>query len=226
MDLEAVEKVYRRYAPAYDLYFGAVFQPGRRAVVERMRCRAGERILEVGVGTGIALPLYPRGARVTGIDISREMLTRAQARKARSGLDNVTLHCMDAERMAFPDDSFDKVVAMYVASVVPDPVRLASEMRRVCRPGGEIFIVNHFMHGDLPLNALKRFLGRFSRQLGFRADFSLEEFIRAGRLDVVERTPVNLFGFWTLLRASNRKSTRQEGAERMPPSPDAAWSAA
>lgn len=214
MDLEAVEKVYRRYAPAYDFYFGLVFQPGRRAVLQRMNCRPGERILEVGVGTGLSLPLYPRSARLTGIDVSREMLARAEARKRRLGLEHVALHYMNAERMSFPDSSFDKVVAMYVASVVPDPVRLVDEMRRVCRPGGELYIVNHFMQGDPTENGFKRFMGRFSRQLGFRPDFSLENFIQQTRLEVVERTPVNLFGFWTLLRAANHKTAALEETGR------------
>jgi len=110
-----------------------------------MDCGPGERILEVGVGTGLSLPLYPENVSVVGIDISRHMLDQARVRQARSGLDNVAeLMVMDAENMGFKDDSFDKVVAMYVASVVPDPGRLVDEMRRVCKPGGQIFMVNHF----------------------------------------------------------------------------------
>lgn len=136
MDLEAVERVYRRYAPGYDFYFGALLQPGRRAVVEGMRCRPGERILEVGLGTGLSLPLYPRTVRVVGTDVSPHMLARAHTQKSRRRLDHVELHCMDAERMTFDDDSFDKVVAMYVVSVAPDPKRLLEEMRRVCRHWG------------------------------------------------------------------------------------------
>lgn len=119
MDQDAILKTYRRYAHGHDLYFGALFQPGRKAVIARMRCHPGERVLEVGVGTGLSLPLYPPYVRVTGVDISREMLARAEARQRRLGLDHVTLHCLDAERMDFPDDSFDKVVAMYVMSVAP-----------------------------------------------------------------------------------------------------------
>ena len=114
---------------------------------------------------------------------------------------------MDAEHMDFPDDSFDKVVAMYVASVVPQPTRLVSEMRRVCRPGGALYIVNHFMQGGSVMNGVERFMARFSGQVGFRPDFSLDEFIRETRLDVAERIPVNLFGYWTLLRVINDKTS-------------------
>jgi phosphatidylethanolamine/phosphatidyl-N-methylethanolamine N-methyltransferase len=203
MDRNAILKTYRRYARGYDLYFGALFQPGRKTVIARMRCRPGERVREVGVGTGLALPLYPSHARVTGVDISREMLARAQARQPRLGLDHVTQRCMDAERMDSPDDSFDKVVAMYVVSVAPDPVRLVNEMRRVCKPDGELYIVNHFHHPHTVVGGIERLTAPLSWLLGFHPDFCLDTFIRDTGLAVVERTPVNLFGYWTLLRARN-----------------------
>ena len=205
MDLEAVEKVYRRYAPGYDFYFGAVLQPGRRAVVEGMRCRPEERILEVGVGTGLSLPLYPRTVRVVGIDVSPDMLARAHAQKLRRRLDHVELHCMDAERMTFDDNSFDKVVAMYVMSVAPDPKRLLEEMRRVCRHGGDLYIVNHFRHANPLVGMLERVVAPLSSLMGFHPDFSLEDFVDRTGLDVEEKIPVNLLGYWTLLRSRNCK---------------------
>lgn len=206
MELEAIKKAYRRYAKLYDLYFGAVFQPGRRAVVERMRCRTGQRVLEVGVGTGMSLPLYPKGVAVTGIDISPEMLERANARLAREGIrEGVDLHVMDAERMSFPSDSFDKVVAMYVVSVVPHPQRLVDEMRRVCKPSGEIFIVNHFHSPNPIIGGVESLLAPLSRLVGFHPDFCLDTFVRDTHLEVVDKQPVNLFGYWNLLRARNNK---------------------
>lgn len=207
MDIDMIQKVYRRYARGYDFYFGALFQPGRLAVIESMSCRPGEQILEVGVGTGLSLPLYPRHVQVTGIDVSHEMLARAARRKQRDGLHHVVaLQAMNAEQMQFPDNSFDKVVAMYVASVVPDPAQLADEMRRVCKPEGELIIVNHFQHAHPVVSACERSIAPLSRLLGFRPDFSLQDFIDATGLEVVEQTPVNLLGYWTLLRARNNKS--------------------
>lgn len=206
MNNKAILKAYRRYAQGYDLYFGALFHPGREAAVRRMNLRPGDRVLEVGVGTGLSLPLYPRGVHVTGIDISPDMLQRARARALRKGLEQaVSLEVMDAEQMRFPDNSFDKVVAMYVVSVAPHPVRLVEEMRRVCKPGGELFILNHFSHANSVIGGFERLVAPLSKQLGFRPDFSLDPFVRGSGLDVVEQTPVNLFGYWTLLRARNNK---------------------
>jgi len=210
VDLEAIEKVYRRYAPSYDFYFGAVLQPGRRKVIERMNCRPGERILEVGVGTGLSLPLYPRNVYVTGIDVSREMLARARERMRAMHLDNVTLHCMDAEHMTFADDSFDKVVAMYVVSVVPSPRRLVTEMRRVCKPGANLYVVNHFRQSNPVVSMLERMMAPFSRLVGFHPDFSLQHFLEETGFTAAEKIPVNLFGYWSLLRSRNDKHTQRE----------------
>lgn len=222
MDLDAVRKSYRRYAQSYDLYFGAVFQPGRKAVIRAMDCRPGDDILEVGVGTGLSLPLYPPRVHITGIDVSAEMLAKARRRKQRERMQNVELYEMDAEDMQFADDSFDKVVAMYVASVVPNPRRFVDEMRRVCKPGGELFFVNHF-HSDHPIVArLEKLAAPLSKLVGFHPDFSLDAFVRDTELDVVDKTRVNLMGYWTLLRARNSKPAlpaaampaRQAGAAR------------
>ena len=212
MDIRAIEQSYRRYARIYDLCFGAVFQPGRRAIIARMECAPGERILEVGVGTGLSLPLYPDYVSVTGIDISSEMLDLAQARKRRGGLDHVAqLALMDAENMAFADDSFDKVVAMHVASVVAAPERLVGEMRRVCKPNGQIIFVNHFHSRNRLLGGIESLLAPLSRQLGFRPDFSLERFIGDSGLQALDIHPVNAFNFCTLLEARNNKPFAPRG---------------
>ena len=205
MSIEAVQKTYRRYAPRYDFLFGAVFHPGRKAVIDYMDCKPGERILEVGVGTGLSLPLYPEGVKVTGIDISEEMLARAITLKEQEGLENVALATMDAEKMTFEDNHFDKVVAMYVASVVPNPVQLVEEMRRVCRPGGELLFVNHF-HSDRPIiRSVENLLMPLSQKLGFNPGFSEPEFIRDTQLKVSRSRSVNLFGYWKLLQVINNK---------------------
>jgi phosphatidylethanolamine/phosphatidyl-N-methylethanolamine N-methyltransferase len=200
MQIEAVKAAYRRYARIYDMVFGAVLQPGRKAVLDALALKPGDRVLEVGVGTGLSLPLYPKSVRITGIDVSREMLERARLRVARARLANIeALLEMDAEVMAFPDASFDKVVAMYVVSVVPRPAKLLEELHRVCRPNGEIFIVNHFHSENRFVGAFERALAGFSSQIGFNPDLDLRELLPGTRNGDVSR--VNLF--WKMVRLRN-----------------------
>jgi phosphatidylethanolamine/phosphatidyl-N-methylethanolamine N-methyltransferase len=211
LDIRAIQLAYRRYARVYDFAFGAVFQPGRQAIIDRMRCKPGDHILEVGVGTGLSLPLYPGNVFVTGIDISREMLTRAYARKMRENLNNIVqLSVMDAENMKFSDNRFDKVVAMYVASVVPEPERLVQEMRRVCKVDGQIIFVNHFNSQNPVLGSLERFIAPLSKQIGFRPDFSLSQFMADTGMVSPDIYPVNMFDFCTMLEMKNTKDAISE----------------
>jgi len=204
MNLDTVQAAYRRYARIYDLVFGPVMEPGRKKVVQSLGCESGQKILEVGVGTGLSLPLYPPGVDVTGIDVSAEMLSKARERVERHDIGNVSdLLEMDAENMTLPDNTYDKVVAMYVVSVVPDPFRLVEEMRRVCKPDGEIFIVNHFQSKAPLMRFLEKLLAPFSGAAGFRPDMNLDNFIDTSGLQVLERTGANIFGYWTILRCHN-----------------------
>ena len=198
MRIEAVKAAYRRYANVYDAVFGPVLQPGRKAVIEALGCRPGERVLEVGVGTGLSLPMYPASVRITGIDLSSEMLERARSRVARRQLANVdALLEMDAESMAFPDAAFDKVVAMYVVSVTDRPAQLLHELKRVCRPGGDIFIVNHVRSDNPVVGALEKSLARFANQLGFHPDFELKSLVN-GSFRVEHVSSINFF--WKVMR--------------------------
>lgn len=206
MDIGAIEHAYRRYARVYDIVFGGIFQPGRKAIVERMHCSPGDHVLEVGVGTGLSFSLYPKHILVTGIDISRDMLALAEARKTRDQLSNIVqLSVMDAENMAFRDNSFDKVVAMHVASVVPNPERLVDEMRRVCKPNGSLIFVNHFHSQNPVMGALESLIAPWSSQLGFRPDFSLDRFMHKSGLMTTDIRPVNIFNFCTMVEAVNNK---------------------
>jgi phosphatidylethanolamine/phosphatidyl-N-methylethanolamine N-methyltransferase len=201
MQIETVKAAYRRYAGVYDAVFGPVLQPGRKAVLEALRLRPGDRVLEVGVGTGLSLPLYPRDVTITGIDVSTEMLEKARRRVARRHLANVeALHEMDAERMSFADASFDKVVAMYVVSVVERPARLLEELHRVCKPDGEIFLVNHVRSDNRFVAAVEKSLARFSGKLGFRPDFELRDMLSHAD-QATEISTINFF--WKVLRLRN-----------------------
>ena len=212
MQIEAVKAAYRRYAGIYDAVFGPVLQAGRKAVVEALGCKPGDRVLEVGVGTGLSLPLYPQGVKVTGIDVSREMLDKARRRVARRHLVDVeALVEMDAEAMSFPDASFDKVVAMYVVSVVERPQRLLQELHRVCRPHGEIFLVNHIRSDNPVVAAVEKSFARFSDKLGFRPDFELRELLDPSH-EVSELSRINFF--WKVLRLRNGVAHRRFGESK------------
>jgi phosphatidylethanolamine/phosphatidyl-N-methylethanolamine N-methyltransferase len=207
MQIDAVKAAYRRYAGIYDALFGPVLQPGRRAVLEALKLRPGDRVLEVGVGTGLSLPLYPESVRVTGIDLSREMLDKARARVARRKLTQVdALLEMDAEAMSFADASFDKVVAMYVVSVVQRPARLLEELHRVCKPDGEIFLVNHVRSDNPLVGSIEKGLARFSDKLGFHPDFELADMLN-GSDGVDELARINFF--WKVLRLRNGYNARR-----------------
>jgi phosphatidylethanolamine/phosphatidyl-N-methylethanolamine N-methyltransferase len=203
---ETVVQAYRRYARYYDLVFGAVFHPGRKTAIEHLHCHTGDRILEVGVGTGLSLGLYPSGVKVVGVDLSEEMLDRAKSRVELEKLMTVEgLFCMDAQKMTFPDDSFDKVVAMYVATVVPDVKQFMSEIRRVCKPGGQIVFLNHFQNKNPIIRRGETLIQPLAKYLGFHPDFPLSEFLEQTNFKITTAVPVNLLDYWTVLVGQNDK---------------------
>jgi phosphatidylethanolamine/phosphatidyl-N-methylethanolamine N-methyltransferase len=206
MDLNDTIRTYRLFSGSYDIFFGPVFHPGRKDAVRIANDRPGQRILEVGVGTGLSLPHFRPDSRVTGIDVSAEMLAKAKRRTRRMRMAHIEgLHLMDAEKLGFADNSFDAVLALYVASVVPDPARFAAEMRRVCIPGGTIVVVNHFTSENALARFMERRLAHLARHIGFHADFPFETFQQASGLAIREVRPSNLFGYWKLLRCVNEK---------------------
>jgi phosphatidylethanolamine/phosphatidyl-N-methylethanolamine N-methyltransferase len=206
MELHDTIRTYRLFSGSYDLVFGPVFHPGRKAAVRIANNRPGQRILEVGVGTGLSLPHFRPDSQVIGIDVSAEMLEKARRRTARLSLAHVAgLYVMDAEHLEFADDSFDAVLALYVASVVPNPAQFAAEMRRVCIPGGTIVVVNHFASDNPLMRFAEKRLARIAHHIGFHPDFPFEQFRRDSRLSIREVKPSNLFGYWKLLRCVNEK---------------------
>jgi phosphatidylethanolamine/phosphatidyl-N-methylethanolamine N-methyltransferase len=194
-----VERVYEKLANVYDLIFGPTLHPGRLVARDRMGIRPGDRILEVGVGTGINAALYPGNCHITGIDLSTSMLDKARERVARQGLPNVRLLEMDAASMTFADDSFDIVYAPYLVSVVPDPVQVVREMRRVCRPGGKIIILNHFRSANPVLSRIERAISPLTVHIGFKSDLDLPGFLAQADLQPISIQKVNIPRIWSLV---------------------------
>src|SRR3954463_9034999 len=194
-----VEAVYDKLAKVYDLFFGPTLHPGRLKAIQRMNIQAGERVLEVGVGTGINLSLYPRDCAITGIDFSSSMLEKARERAARKNLQHMRLLQMDAADLKFADNSFDIVYAPYLISVVPDPLKVAREMRRVCRPGGRIIFLNHFLSPNPLLSRTERLISPFTIHIGFKADLDLPAFLAQADLQPVSIEKVNRPKIWSLV---------------------------
>jgi len=201
LDSESIVEAYRRWARFYDSVFGGISSKGRRRAVDVVNRLPGTNVLEVGVGTGLALPFYDPAKRITGIDLSIEMLRKARERAVRKNLFNIHgLHEMDAEATTFADRTFDIAVAMFVASVVPNPRRLLSEMRRIVRPGGHLLFINHFAAASGPRLWLERMLAPASHALGWHPDFPMEAIFSSDDLENSDVELVPPFGIFSLVR--------------------------
>ena len=203
-DRHTVERAYDRWAPIYDLVFGAVFERGRQASLEAAE-RVGGRILEVGVGTGISLPDYSKANRVVGVDISEPMLRKARQRVTELGLSNVEgIEVMDAQRLEFEAASFDVVVAQYVVTAVPDPEAALDEFARVLKPGGEIVLLSRVGADQGVRRTLEHLFAPIACRLGWRTEFAWERYERWAQrphgMRLVERRPIPPFGHFSLIR--------------------------
>jgi phosphatidylethanolamine/phosphatidyl-N-methylethanolamine N-methyltransferase len=206
LEKRQVKRAYKIYAPAYDFVFDWIFRPGREAAIRLLDIRRGDQVLEVGIGTGLNLPLYPHHCSIVGIDLSEEMLEKAQEKVTELVLGNVTLKAMDATVMDFGDDEFDAAVATYTISAVPDPVSVLREMRRVVKPGGSIVLLNHFRSQRPVVGRLEDLLAPVCTRLGWKSNLPLEPLLeRVGLIPEIS-AKVNLFNGWRLIKCVNRKS--------------------
>ncbi len=205
LEKRQVKRAYKLYAPAYDLVFDWIFHPGREAAIRALGIEPGHHVLEVGIGTGLNLPIYPARCRLTGIDLSEEMLRKAYDKVAELGLTNVSLRAMDATVMEFDDNEFDSSVATYTISAVPDPVSVLREMRRVVKPGGSIVVLNHFRSERRVVGRIEDLVAPVCTRLGWKSNLPLEPLLKRVGLTPEFSTKVNLFNGWRLIKCVNRK---------------------
>lgn len=206
MDTHSIEKAYQRYANIYDLTFGKIFHSGRVIAVDLLSPQRDELILEVGVGTGLTLPFFPEDCHITGIDLSEHMLEKARLYIKSHEKKNVEVMKMDAMHMDFPENRFDSVIAAYVISVVPDPVKVLKEMSRVCKRGGRIVFINHFRCDNRIIAALEGIVSPLSRYLGFKTNLELDPILeKLPEFSVEKIEGVNLFNYWKVVEVINNK---------------------
>ena len=205
MDDKSIIKSYKRVSGFYDYTFGQIFRPGQKKLVSMMECTSTDKVLEIGIGTGTSYKYYPMETEVTGIDISPDMLEKAKKNIRKHNLQNKNVIMMNGEQLEFEDNSFDKVVGMYVVSVTQNPNQLIKEMKRVCKPNGDIYLVNHFsFETDSKLmKILEKGLMPVSKYLGWRPYFPFSEFNAYAKLNVKSISKVNMFDYWGIIHAIN-----------------------
>lgn len=206
-EIEAHEsKLYSDFAPLYDKIFGKIFYSRLERVIEDLEIPPGAKVLEVGAGTGTSFPAYPIHCDVTGIDLAPDMLSRARQKIQEKGWTHLKVMKMDALDLEFPDDTFDYIMAFHVVTVVPDPIRMIEEAKRVCKPGGKIVIVNHFTSNFPLLGTLTQALDPITRWLGWRTDLKLKPFIKTTDLTVEKVYKLSKASLYTVLLGTNQKN--------------------
>lgn len=209
-------RLYSDLAPLYDKTFGKFFYLRQRTVLGSLKLPYGANILEVGVGTGTSFPAYPRHCQVTGIDLAPHMLARAQAKIHKNSWTHVRVMRMDALDLQFPNDMFDYVMAFHVVTVVPDPVKMMQEVKRVCRPGGKIVIVNHFTSESRFWGRITRSLDPMTRYLGWRTNLRLKPFVKAMDLELEKTYKLSRFSLYTVLLGTNVKNGAAPPVDKNP----------
>jgi phosphatidylethanolamine/phosphatidyl-N-methylethanolamine N-methyltransferase len=198
-------KIYSEYALLYDKTFGKLFYDRIRLVIESLTIPPGARVLELGVGTGTSFTAYPRHCDVIGIDLAADMLAQARAKIAKNNWYHLQVKEMNALNLSFSDNSFDYVTAFHTVTVVPDPIRMLAEAKRVCRPGGKIVIINHFTT-DLPIiGPLTEALDPLTRRLGWGTKLKLEPFLEATDFNMEEVYKLSKLSLYTVVVGTNRK---------------------
>lgn len=205
LEIESIKRIYAGYSKVYDALFKRFFYPRIKHAINYMDIKPGERVLDVGVGTGLSLCEYPKNCKVVAVDLSFEMLKKAKEKVRKNRLGHIKVLSMDAMKIAFKDDSFDKVFISHVVTVVPDPYRLMSEVRRVCKKGGQVVIVNHFKSSNKMVELVEKLINPVCKKIGWRSDLCLNEFIKRSGLNVRQKYMLKKLDFWHILFATNEK---------------------
>ena len=189
-----MEHIYSFYSPFYDFIFGSTLDQGRRIACRYIQNHRPIKVLEVGVGTGLTLGYYPKNCTIYGIDLSSKMLSKAEIRAKRLTNGNqVVLRVMDASNLEFPDNTFDAVISPYVITTVTDPLCVCREMLRVCKPSGQIIVVNHTRSQKLIRGNLEKWFSPLFSRLGFATDMDVIHYLKESGIQITDITDCNAF---------------------------------
>lgn len=205
MEVTEIKRIYAFYSRVYDFIFKRWFFPRQQYAIQALEISPGQRVLDLGVGTGFSLPLYPQHAQVIGVDLSSKMLREARKKVLRERLSHVDLMEMDAAHLAFPDNTFDYVIVAFVISVVPDPLRVLAEIKRVSKPEGQIVIINHFQSQNKMMAQLEKWVSPLCTKIGWRSDLALDYLVQHADLRIDRKYSLNKLDLWKVVYAINNK---------------------
>ena len=205
MEETEIKRIYAYYSRVYDFIFKRWFFPRQQYAIQALDISPGQRVLDLGVGTGFSLPLYPQHAQVIGVDLSSKMLREARKKVLRERLSHVDLMEMDAAHLAFPDNTFDCVIVAFVISVVPDPLQVLAEIKRVSKPEGQIVIINHFQSQNKMMAQLEKWVSPLCTKIGWRSDLALDYLVQHADLRIDRKYSLNKLDLWKVVYAINNK---------------------
>lgn len=201
-----IESVYNQLAPVYNFVYGKLFfNEGRRVSIELLELEPGDRVLEVGIGTGLTLPMYPQDCTIVGIDLSEGMLEEARELIRKQRIKNASVQYMNANKLAFPDNSFDAVLGNLFISATSDPIGAMNEMKRVCKPGGMLVLMNHFRSKNKVVAGMEGAILPLAKRMGFDSTLDLDELLAKAGLRPKRLEKVNLLNMWTAVSMVNTK---------------------
>jgi phosphatidylethanolamine/phosphatidyl-N-methylethanolamine N-methyltransferase len=205
MEVAEIKRIYAYYSRVYDFIFKRWFFPRQQYAIQALNISPGQRVLDLGVGTGFSLPLYPQHAQVVGVDLSSKMLHEARKKVLRERLSHVDLMEMDAAHLAFPDNTFDCVIVAFVISVVPDPLQVLAEIKRVSKPEGHIVIINHFQSQNKVMAQFEKWVSPLCTKIGWRSDLALDYLVQHANLRIDRKYSLSKLDLWKVIYAINNK---------------------
>ena len=207
MQESSTKKIYDVHSMFYDKTFGRLVKRRIERAIVHMNIQPADRILDLGIGTGVSLNFYPtdRG-RVVGVDLSAGMLREARKKIREQGRTNADVFQANALQLPFGDNTFDHVFISHVISVVSDPIQLVKEAQRVAKQNARIVIVNHFQSTNRFIAMLEKWLCPLCTKLGWRSDLQLQDLIRRTGVEIDYRYKLESIDLWETVVITNNKS--------------------